>query len=76
MTVFICTPCVSAGSLLTSDAGAIPAGNRWWNYLYCSCVLAFCLFVCIIGGAMFARTSVFILLVSHFLLTLLDLYDI
>ena len=44
--------------------GAIPGGTRWWTYLYATMVLALCLVVCLIGGAMFARTSIFILCVS------------
>ncbi|ELU01652.1 hypothetical protein CAPTEDRAFT_155483 [Capitella teleta] len=52
----------SGGSLVSSGDG-IPGGTKWWNYLYCTAVLFFCLAVCMIGGAMFARTSVFILAV-------------
>ena len=46
------------------DGGGLPAESQWWKYLYSSVVLLFCLVICIIGGAMFARTSAFILLVS------------
>ena len=43
---------------------AISGGTRWWTYLYATLVLALCLIICLIGGAMFARTSIFILCVS------------
>ena len=49
-----------------SMASSIPSNKYWWPYLYCSVVLGFCLLVCLVGGAMFARTSVFILLVRSF----------
>ena len=40
-------------------------GDRWSSYLYATIVLALCLIICLIGGAMFARTSIFILCVSN-----------
>ena len=51
------------GALLEDGIG-IPVDSRWWTYLYATLVLAICLIVCLIGGAMFARTSIVILCVS------------
>ncbi|KAK6176290.1 hypothetical protein SNE40_014598 [Patella caerulea] len=51
------------GGTYVSDGGGLPDGSDWWKYLYATVVLFFCLIVCIIGGAMFARTSAFILLI-------------
>ncbi|XP_041377713.1 solute carrier family 12 member 9-like isoform X2 [Gigantopelta aegis] len=50
------------GTFIDKDGG-LPDGTQWWKYLYSSIVLFICLVVCIIGGAMFARTSAFILLI-------------
>ncbi|XP_013398108.2 solute carrier family 12 member 9-like [Lingula anatina] len=41
----------------------INASFKGYSYLYATVVLIFCLIVCMIGGAMFARTSLFILMV-------------
>ena len=43
----------------------MPSSGHWWPYLYATIVLAFCLIICLIGSAMFARTSVIILLVRY-----------
>ncbi|XP_076452159.1 solute carrier family 12 member 9-like isoform X2 [Babylonia areolata] len=51
------------GGSFMQNGGGLPADSQWWKYLYSSVVLFFCLVICIIGGAMFARTSAFILLV-------------
>ncbi|XP_064598859.1 solute carrier family 12 member 9-like isoform X1 [Liolophura sinensis] len=47
----------------SGEAPFLPGGTRWWDYLYASIIGLVCLIVCVIGGAMFARTLVFILLV-------------
>ena len=55
--------------IFPGDSIEVGSGStaRWWTYLYATAVLAFCLIVCLIGGAMFARTSVFILAVKFVL---------
>lgn len=40
--------------------GVIPDG-RWWRFLYCTIVNMLMLIVCLVGAAMFAKTSVLIL---------------
>ncbi|EDV21701.1 uncharacterized protein TRIADDRAFT_59688 [Trichoplax adhaerens] len=40
---------------------AIP-GSTWWQYLYGSLVLLFCLIVCVFGAGIFAKTSLIIFL--------------
>lgn len=45
---------------LSGKAGLIPDG-RWWRFLYCSILNTANLVVCLIGAAMFAKTSVAIL---------------
>ncbi|XP_011631602.1 solute carrier family 12 member 9 [Pogonomyrmex barbatus] len=47
---------------LSGKAGLIPDG-RWWRFLYCSILNTANLIVCLIGAAMFAKTSVMILAV-------------
>ncbi|RDD47297.1 Solute carrier family 12 member 9 [Trichoplax sp. H2] len=42
-------------------ANAIP-GSTWWQYLYGSLVLLFCLIVCVFGAGIFAKTSLIIFL--------------
>ncbi|XP_033097736.1 solute carrier family 12 member 9-like isoform X1 [Anneissia japonica] len=42
--------------------GGMPS-TRWWNFLYATIILFFCLIVCLIGATMFARTSFFIFLI-------------
>ncbi|ESO84407.1 hypothetical protein LOTGIDRAFT_207292 [Lottia gigantea] len=51
------------GGTFVADGQGLPDGSSWWKYLYSSVVLFVCLLVCIIGGAMFARTSAIILLI-------------
>lgn len=50
------------GSFMHGNSG-LPSDTQWWRYLYATFTLAFCLLICIIGGAMFARTSALILLI-------------
>lgn len=50
------------GGTFVGDGDGLPLGE-WWTYLYSSVVLFFCFIICIIGGAMFARTSALILLI-------------
>ncbi|XP_051176737.1 solute carrier family 12 member 9 [Leptopilina boulardi] len=45
---------------LVGSAGLIPDG-RWWRFLYCTILNTSSLLVCLIGAAMFAKTSVAIL---------------
>lgn len=45
---------------LSGVNGLIPDG-RWWRFLYCSVLNTANLLVCLIGAAMFAKTSVAIL---------------
>ncbi|XP_058803969.1 solute carrier family 12 member 9 [Phymastichus coffea] len=45
---------------LVKENGIIPDG-RWWRFLYCSVLNTANLIVCLIGAAMFAKTSVAIL---------------
>ncbi|XP_050451259.1 solute carrier family 12 member 9 [Cataglyphis hispanica] len=45
---------------LSGKSGLIPDG-RWWRFLYCSVLNTANLVVCLIGAAMFAKTSVIIL---------------
>ncbi|KAK7490911.1 hypothetical protein BaRGS_00017783 [Batillaria attramentaria] len=52
----------TSGSFI-KDGGGLPEDTQWWRYLYSTISLAFCLLICIIGGAMFARTSALILLI-------------
>lgn len=47
---------------LSGNTGLIPDG-RWWRFLYCSVLNTANLVVCLIGAAMFAKTSVIILAV-------------
>ncbi|XP_046326120.1 solute carrier family 12 member 9-like isoform X1 [Haliotis rufescens] len=51
------------GSLIGDDSSGLPDDNAWWKYLYATIVSIVCLLVCLVGGAMFARTSAFILLI-------------
>ena len=48
-----------SGYLVNEDT-MIPDG-RWWRFLYCSILNTANLLVCLIGAAMFAKTSVAIL---------------
>lgn len=54
---------VFVGSFTGNDHG-LPNDTDWWKYLYSTVSLFICLIICLIGGAMFARTSAAILLVS------------
>lgn len=45
---------------LVSKAGLIP-DSRWWRFFYCTLLNTANLLVCLIGAAMFAKTSVAIL---------------
>ncbi|XP_072035828.1 solute carrier family 12 member 9-like [Amphiura filiformis] len=45
-----------SGALINDHVPPLPSG-QWWTLLYSSCVLLFCLGVCMIGAKMFARTS-------------------
>ncbi|CAD5118470.1 DgyrCDS7174 [Dimorphilus gyrociliatus] len=51
------------GGTFVKDGEGIQQAGRWWVYLYCSGVLAFCLIVCLTGGALFARLSALILVI-------------
>ncbi|XP_005097586.1 solute carrier family 12 member 9 [Aplysia californica] len=51
------------GSLVSGDSSGLPVNNEWWRYLYATVSLFICLLICIVGGAMFARTSAIILLI-------------
>ena len=53
---------------LAGKSGLIP-GGRWWSFLYCSVLNTANLLVCLIGAAMFAKTSVAILAVVCVCLT-------
>lgn len=50
--------------MFVAEGMGLPDDSSWWKYLYCSVVLFLCLGVCLIGGAMFARTLAIILLVG------------
>ncbi|XP_055863932.1 solute carrier family 12 member 9-like isoform X2 [Biomphalaria glabrata] len=50
------------GSFTGNDHG-LPNDTDWWKYLYSTVSLFICLIICLIGGAMFARTSAAILLI-------------
>ncbi|XP_062582935.1 solute carrier family 12 member 9-like isoform X1 [Saccostrea cucullata] len=39
----------------------------WYKYLYCTIVLFVCLGICIVGGAMFAKTSLLIFMVGIYI---------
>ena len=56
--------CFISGSAVSGDAGLPVGAHTWWSYLYASGVLLVCLVVCLVGGAMFAKTSAAILLVG------------
>ena len=59
----MCTVCVSGGLVSTGEGiptGAITHEVRWWNYLYSTVVCATCLFVSLVGGALFGKTTIFI----------------
>lgn len=60
------------GNVMTKDEGLPIGAHTWWSYLYASCVLFVCLIVCLVGGAMFAKTSAAILLVT--VICLLSVY--
>lgn len=47
---------------LVNENSLLPDG-RWWRFLYCSLVNTANLLICLIGPAMFAKTSVVILAV-------------
>ncbi|XP_064642404.1 solute carrier family 12 member 9-like isoform X2 [Lineus longissimus] len=51
------------GNFIGADQPYLPAEGGWYPYLYQTVVLLLCLIVCIIGGSMFARTSLAILLI-------------
>ncbi|RUS76310.1 hypothetical protein EGW08_015934 [Elysia chlorotica] len=53
------------GSFMSGDAG-LSTNSDWWQYAYCTVALFICGLICIVGGAMFARTSAIILLVVIF----------
>lgn len=56
------------GSKSGDWANTIPEGG-WWNYLWSSLVLVFCLAICLGGSAIFARASnllLFVLLLATF----------
>jgi len=72
----MCSVCVSGG--LVSTGEGIPTGVlthevRWWNYLYSTVVCATCLFVSLVGGAMFGKTTIFIFSV-RILVSSLNMY--
>jgi len=52
------------GGSLVGESGGMPSGTQWWNYLYCSLVLALCLILSLIGGKVFGKTNIFTLLVT------------
>ncbi|KAL4221557.1 hypothetical protein ACF0H5_019814 [Mactra antiquata] len=49
------------GGYFVSDGLGLPVKGSWWKYLYATIVLAVCLFVCMVGGSMFAKTLTVIL---------------
>ncbi|GFN85558.1 solute carrier family 12 member 9 [Plakobranchus ocellatus] len=53
------------GSFMSDDEG-LSTNSDWWQYAYCTIALFVCGLICIVGGAMFARTSAIILLVVVF----------
>lgn len=48
------------GGYYGGESGIIP-DNRWWRFLYCTCVNTLMLLVCLIGASLFAKTNVLIL---------------
>lgn len=56
------------GSFVSNSTFYLPYedGNNWFHYMYASLCLFICLVICLIGGAMFARTSAFVLLIVFF----------
>ncbi|GFR62416.1 solute carrier family 12 member 9 [Elysia marginata] len=53
------------GTFMSGDSG-LSTNSDWWQYAYCTVALFICGLICIVGGAMFARTSAIILLVVVF----------
>ncbi|KAH9499367.1 hypothetical protein Btru_003903 [Bulinus truncatus] len=51
------------GGSFMSDGHGLPNDSDWWKYLYSTISLFICLIICLIGGAMFARTSAIILII-------------
>ncbi|CAL1541024.1 unnamed protein product [Lymnaea stagnalis] len=51
------------GGSFVSPGNGLPDDTDWWKYLYSTISLFICLIICLIGGAMFARTSAMILLI-------------
>ncbi|XP_074655836.1 solute carrier family 12 member 9-like isoform X2 [Tubulanus polymorphus] len=55
------------GTMITDGMGYLPSGtsgsSKWWMYLYETCIAIVCCCVCLVGAAMFAKTSLFILFV-------------